>query len=141
MATPLQNIQEFAPALPENLGLESLFDVNSLLGLNESSHPIVQQLQFLIIPLWIFLGGFLLIGLTGSGYIGFAFGAYMFIAAMETWGWIDANWYDTVFAWLFVNIDSNFIVGFMVYPVKELMSTFFELEPAETSKFTPMNEW
>lgn len=65
----------------------------------------------------------------------------MFFAAMETWGWIDSNWYDQIFAWLFVNIDSNFIVGFMVFPVKELMSTFLELEPVDGKHFTPMNEW
>ena len=53
MATPLQNIEEFAPAITENMGLESLFDVNSLLGLHESSHPIVQQLQFLPLLLYV----------------------------------------------------------------------------------------
>ena len=63
----------------------------------------------------------------------------MIVAAMETWGWLDANLYDEVFAWLFVNIESNFIIGFMVYPVKELIGTFLELE--DKKKFSPMNEW
>lgn len=63
----------------------------------------------------------------------------MIMAAMSQWGWVDSNLYDEVFAWLFVNIESNFIIGFMVFPMKELISTFLELE--DEKKFTPMNEW
>lgn len=87
----------------------------------------------------MFFGGFLFVGATFSGYVGFAFWFYMLFAAMHTWGWVDNNLYDEVFAWLFVNIETNFIVGFMVYPTKELMSTFLELE--DEKEFTPMNEW
>lgn len=47
---------------------------------------------------------------------------------MAQWGWLDSNFYDEIFAWFFVNIDSNYIIGFMVYPTKQLIGTFLELE-------------
>lgn len=68
-----------------------------------------------------------------------AFNSYMLFAAMAQWGWLDSNFYDEIFAWFFVNIDSNYIIGFMVYPTKQLIGTFLELE--DDKKFTPMNEW
>jgi hypothetical protein len=110
-----------------------------LLGIETPDHPVVGFVQFVLIPIWLLIGGILLFFLTITGYIGFAFNSYMIVAAMSTWGWIDSNLYDEVFAWLFVNFESNFIIGFMVYPVKELIGTFLELE--DKKKFSPMNEW
>ena len=60
-------------------------------------------------------------------------------AAMEHWEWIEANFYDEVIGWLFVNIEANIVFGLMVAPVKEVMSAFLFLE--EENRFTPMNEY
>lgn len=76
---------------------------------------------------------------TTSGYIGFTFQGYMLFAAMEQWQWIKANYYDEVFGWLFVNIESNIVYSLLVAPVKELMSAFLFLE--EENRFSPMNEY
>ena len=127
------------PALIENTSLETIFDLKVLLGLEAPTHPVVGIIQFFILPAWLLIGGSLLVILTISGYIGFWFNCYMIVAAWEAWGWVDSNFYDDIVKWFFVEIDSNYIIGFMVYPVKELIGTFLELE--DNKKFTPMNEW
>ena len=67
------------------------------------------------------------------------FHLYVALAAMEHWGWIESNIFDEIFGWWWMFIDSNFIVGFMVWPTKELMGTFLDLD--EDDKFDPLNEW
>ena len=87
----------------------------------------------------MYFGSVMFFGLSLSGYVAITLHAYMLMAALHQWGYLTTNVYDDFFAWLYVNIDSNFVIGFMVWPTKELMGTFLELE--EETKFTPMNEW
>ena len=89
--------------------------------------------------LFIFIGVTFLIFIASGGYIAFAFSGYMFFEAMEHWEWIESNWIDDFFAWLYVNIESNIIVGLMVAPVKEVLSAYLYLE--EENRFSMMNEY
>ena len=58
---------------------------------------------------------------------------------MEHWEWIEANYWDEVFSWLFVTIESNIVVSLMVAPVKEVLSAYLFLE--EENRFSPMSEY
>lgn len=110
-----------------------------LLGLEQPAYPVVGLIHLVLIPIWLAFGAFIFFGITVSSYVGFAFWGYMFFAAMEQWGWVDSNVYDLVFSWLYVNLESNFIVGFLVFPTKQLIGTFLQLE--DEKRFTPLNEW
>ena len=75
----------------------------------------------------------------------FIFFMYMLLTAAEYWQWVDSNFIDVFYNWIFIFLQDNIIVNMLTWPLKELMSTFFNLDCLNGNRkkvhFNPMNEF